>query len=223
MNILLSDVYKSYREADKDHPILSGLSAVFDPGRFYVILGKSGSGKSTLLNLISGVDTPDKGSVHIGGRHLSQMTDTQRTVFRRRHIGFIFQFFNLIPTLSVLENVTLVSELDGKTPSQAREHAAAALQHVGLDHRMESDPDRLSGGEQQRVAIARALANRPEVILADEPTGNLDETNSRTILEVLASLVKDAGSTLIMATHSREAVNWADSVLTIENLKLTQT
>jgi putative ABC transport system ATP-binding protein len=217
MEITLTDIDKSYEEVGRRHTILGGVNARFASKQFTVILGKSGTGKSTLLNLIGGIDTPDQGAVQLGNTVLNQMTDHQRTLFRRQKIGFIFQFFNLIPTLTVMENVTLVSELDGRRPDEARESAITVLDRVGLGDRSEAMPDKLSGGEQQRVAIARALSNDPEIILADEPTGNLDEDTGRSILMLLEDLVKAHGKTLIMATHSGEAASRAKKVFKIKN------
>ncbi|MCH9670674.1 MAG: ABC transporter ATP-binding protein, partial [Gammaproteobacteria bacterium] len=162
-------------------------------------------GKSTALNLIAGIDLPDRGEVRVDGEVINRLSDKERTLLRRRLIGVVFQSFNLIPTLSVVDNVCLPCELAGMTHRRARERASHWLDAVGLATRGHSAPEDLSGGEQQRVAVARALANEPRIILADEPTGNLDERTGRQVLEVLQRLVSDGQRTLIMATHSQEA------------------
>jgi putative ABC transport system ATP-binding protein len=193
---------------------------VFPSGRVSVIMGKSGVGKSSLLNLISGIDLPDAGDITIGENKISQMNDTQRTIFRRKHIGFVYQFFNLIPVLTVLENVTLVAELDGVKPNISRVKAVRLLEKVGLADRCSHYPDRLSGGEQQRVAIVRSLVNDPDIILADEPTGNLDQETGGVILEMITSLAREKGKTLIMVTHSPEAIAYADKVYKVADRRL---
>jgi len=201
-------------------PVLQSADARIARGEFVAILGKSGSGKSTLLNLISGIDLTDDGTVWIDGRNLTSMSERERTLFRRRHIGFVFQFFNLIPTLTVLENVTLPLELGGTSRTEAEKRAEPLLSAVGLPDRLGAFPDRLSGGEQQRVAIARALVHDPLLVLADEPTGNLDEATGRQVLALLDDLTRQAGKNLIVVTHSREAASYADRVLLLREGKL---
>src|SRR5215468_10628292 len=164
-------------------------------------MGRSGSGKSTLLNLISGIDRADSGSIHVDDLEVTGLGEPERTLFRRAHIGFVYQFFNLIPTLDVAENVRLVLELNGLRGTAARERTRAVLAQVGLADRAASAVEALSGGEQQRVAIARALVHRPALLLADEPTGNLDEQSAREVLPVLWSLTRAQGSTLVLVTH----------------------
>ncbi len=217
MRIELREVSKSYLEGGKKHNIFSDLTVKFTSGCFSVLLGKSGSGKSTLLNLIGGIDIPDSGNVYVGNENLSQMSDYNRTLFRRRKLGFIFQFFNLIPTLTVMENTLLIRELDGPVDKEQRDIARQILVEVGLEERMNAMPDNLSGGEQQRVAIARALAYDPPIILADEPTGNLDHETGRSVLEMMARLIREKGKTLIIATHSEEAIAFADDIYRIES------
>ncbi len=211
---------KSYQEGDRTRVVLQNVDARFVQGEFVAILGRSGSGKSTLLNLISGIDRADSGRIWLGGQELSALNDHQRTLFRRRHIGFVFQFFNLIPTLTVWENVTLPLELNGARPAEIRPRGEALLEAVGLLDRRQTFPDRLSGGEQQRVALARALVHDPLLVLADEPTGNLDEVTGKLILDLLDRLTRQAGKNLIMVTHSADAASHADRVLSLKDGKL---
>jgi putative ABC transport system ATP-binding protein len=211
---------KRYAEAGKSRLILDDVDLDVDEGEFFVLLGKSGSGKSTLLNLISGIDLADAGDIEIDGRVVTIMSDHELTLFRRDHIGIVFQFFNLIPTLTILENITLPAELRGGNSRLAASRALELLRRVGLENRADAYPDKLSGGEQQRVAIARALATDPAIVLADEPTGNLDEETGERILELLLELTRDAGKTLIMATHNPEIVPLADRVCRIHEGKL---
>jgi putative ABC transport system ATP-binding protein len=220
--LCLRGVSKSYQEGDQRRPVLVAADAVIHRGELVVLLGKSGSGKSTLLNLASGIDLPDAGQIEIGGTDLTRLTEEERTLFRRRHIGFIFQFFNLIPTLTVEENLLLPLELEGRCGPQERRSALALLAEVELGDRAGSFPDRLSGGEQQRVAVARALAHDPLLVLADEPTGNLDLETGLVVLDLLDRLTRRAGKTMIMVTHSRDVVGWADRLLTIEDGKLVE-
>ena len=221
--IQLENLSKGYQEAGQTRQILDSLNLEFGTGKFVCLVGKSGSGKSTLLNLISGIDAPTQGHVTIDtgeeSVRLTALGEHERTLFRRRHIGIIFQFFNLIPTLTVLENVTLPLELAG-TRGNGRSEAEALLTRVGLADRLGTYPDRLSGGEQQRVAIARALVHNPLLILADEPTGNLDEETGDSVLRLLLELTRDLGKTLIMATHAPEVAAQADRVLHLLHGKL---
>ena len=213
-------VSRVYEEAGRSRVVLHELSLTIARGELVVLVGKSGSGKSTLLNLVSGIDLPSSGEVWIAGRALSRQTERERTLLRRRDIGFVFQFFNLVPTLTVLENLLLPLELNGRTGLPARTHAESLLAAVGLADRAASYPDRLSGGEQQRVAIARALVHDPMLILADEPTGNLDAETGRQILDLLDRLARQAGKTMIMVTHSAEVVGVADRVLRLREGRL---
>ncbi len=221
--IRLEGLTKVYSEGGQSRTVLDELSREFYAGEFVCLLGKSGSGKSTLLNLISGIDAPSAGHVHImeGGRPvaITGLSEHERTLFRRRHIGVVFQFFNLIPTLTVLENVTLPLELNDQRRN-VRQTAAALIERVGLSDRLDAYPDRLSGGEQQRVAIARALAHDPLLILADEPTGNLDDETGQRVLGLLLELTRASGKTLFMATHAPEAARLADRVLHLAHGKL---
>ena len=213
--IELNGIYKTYREGDARRKIFDGLDAKFDKGEFVCITGRSGTGKSTLLNLISGIDLPDKGEVHVDGEDITRLSDRERTLVRRRRIGFVFQFFNLIPTLNVEENLRLPLELNARKGSDWDRRVAQLLEQVGLSDRALSAPENLSGGEQQRIAIARALVHRPDLLLADEPTGNLDQDTGRVVLELLASMTRESGATLLMVTHSSEATAHADRVMRI--------
>jgi putative ABC transport system ATP-binding protein len=208
---------RSFREGGREHRVLAGAEAEFRSAEATAIIGRSGSGKSTLLNLISGIDRPDSGSVIVDGLDVTALAEPQLTLFRRRNIGFVYQFFNLVPTLNVEENVRLVLELNGVRGAEARERSAAILEQVGLGDRTHSAVDSLSGGEQQRVAIARALVHRPPVLLADEPTGNLDEATARQVLPVLLSLARQHGATLLMVTHDPGLARAADRRLELED------
>ena len=218
----LRAVSKSYREGGRSRLVLDRVDARIDKGELVVLLGRSGSGKSTFLNLLSGIDLPDSGEVLLDGASLARMDERGRTMFRRRHVGFVFQFFNLVPTLTVLENLLLPLELNGRLDAAGRRRAEDLLRQVGLADRGPSFPDRLSGGEQQRVAVARALVHEPELILADEPTGNLDVETGIMIIELLDSLSRQEGRTLIMATHSLEVLGVADRILSIESGRLLE-
>jgi putative ABC transport system ATP-binding protein len=218
----LRGLTKIYREGERERTVFRDLNATVRRGELVVLLGRSGSGKSTLLNLVAGIDLPTGGEVLVDGANLTRLTERERTLFRRRHIGFVFQFYNLIPTLTVLENLMLPLELNGRLSGQAGQGAKALLEQVGLADRAASFPDRLSGGEQQRVAIARALVHDPLLVLADEPTGNLDLETGRQVLDLLDSLTRQADKTLVMVTHSREVVGRADRILTIHGGRLTE-
>jgi putative ABC transport system ATP-binding protein len=201
---------KSYEEGSQKRVVLHDTDASFQQGEFIAILGKSGTGKSTLLNVLAGIDRADSGRIWLDGTELTAMSERDRTLFRRRNIGFIFQFFNLISTLTVIENITLPLELNDTRLGEARKRAEPLLDAVELRDRVDTFPDRLSGGEQQRVAIARALIHDPLLVLADEPTGNLDEATGQQVLALLDRLTRQAGKNLIMVTHSAEAASFAD-------------
>ena len=218
MDILLSNINKTYSGGNR--VIFETLDAVFRAGQISVILGKSGSGKSSLLNLMAGIDLPDSGSIRIGETEITKLHDTQRSIFRRKHVGFVFQSFNLIPVLTVMENITLVSQLDNRPRGECLDRAKSLLDTVGLLDRQNEFPDRLSGGEQQRVALARALVNQPEIILADEPTGNLDARTGAKMLNLITSQARRLGKTLIMVTHSRDAMDHADQVFRVQENQL---
>jgi len=216
--IKLENVSKGYSEGKVLHTILSGVNLNINKGEIVILYGKSGSGKSTLLNLLAGIDLPDEGSIFFEDVNITALSEKERTLFRRKRIGFIFQFFNLIPTLTVSENLKLPLELNSMPFKKADE----MLGEVGLLDRINAYPDVLSGGEQQRVAIARALIHNPDFILADEPTGNLDFDTSKQIIDLIDRIVKQQGKTMIMATHSKDVMGLADRVLTLKDGKFIE-
>jgi len=216
------DLSKSYYEGEVQRIVLQNAHAEFQPGEITAILGRSGSGKSTLLNLISGIDEPDSGQIWVDGQELSALSERERTFFRRAQIGFVFQFYNLIPTLTVGENVSLPLELNRVPRAQARQKAEELLHAVGLLERWDTFPEKLSGGEQQRVTLARALVHDPLLILADEPTGNLDEETGVQVMSLLARLTREQDRTLLMVTHSREAASHADRILRLSHGQLVE-
>jgi putative ABC transport system ATP-binding protein len=219
----LRGVTKAYREGDAERVVLRGVDATIRRGELCVLIGRSGSGKSTLLNLIGGIDVPTAGEIVVDGLPLARATEARRTLFRRHHVGFVFQFFNLIPTLTAEENLRLPLELNGRPRDAARARAGALLAEVGLADRGPAFPEQLSGGEQQRVAVARALIHEPLLVLADEPTGNLDLDTGRQVLDLLDRLTRRAGRTLVMATHSPEVVGLADRIFRLQDGRLVET
>ena len=202
--------------------VLQNAHAEFQSGEITAILGKSGSGKSTLLNLISGIDAPDSGQIWVNGQDLTALPERDRTLFRRSQIGFVFQFFNLIPTLTVGENVSLPLELNHLSRSESDKKARELLQAVGLLERWDTFPEKLSGGEQQRVALARALVHQPLLILADEPTGNLDEETGAQMMDLLARLTREQNGTLLIVTYNPEAAAYADRTLRLSHGQLVE-
>jgi putative ABC transport system ATP-binding protein len=200
--------------------VLTGARLSLHRGEFVVLLGRSGSGKSTLLNLISGIDLPTRGSVHVEGRDLSRLSERERTLLRRERIGFVFQAFNLLPTLTVEENVRLPLELTRRTGATADGRVRELLAQVGLGGRERSFPDRLSGGEQQRVAVARALAHAPPLLLADEPTGNLDEQTGRQVLDLLEGLIRRDNACALVVSHDPGIAARADRTFVMEGGRL---
>jgi putative ABC transport system ATP-binding protein len=206
-------VRKSFGEGEAAVEALKGVDMGVQPGEMLAIMGRSGSGKSTLLTLLGGVDTPTSGQVLLEGTDLATLRDDDRTLMRRRRIGFVFQAFNLLPILTAQENVALPLELDGIPSTQANERAVKTLELVGLASRRDHLPGKMSGGEQQRVAIARALAIEPAILLADEPTGNLDSANGKRITQVLRDLVDQHGQTIVMVTHDPAVADQADRVV----------
>ncbi len=213
--LTITNLSKVYTEGKNQLRVLAQTSLQILAGECVALLGRSGSGKSTLLNLIAGIDTPTAGTIQIGKLSLTELSEKERTLFRREHIGFIFQSFNLIPTLTVKENLTLPLELNQLCQSDKMASVFHLLEQLDLSDRLDSFPDRLSGGEQQRVAIARALIHQPALILADEPTGNLDETTSALVVALLEKMVRQAGHTMIVATHSESMASHADRVVSI--------
>jgi len=220
--IKIEHLSKHYNEGGTQRVVLTDVTLEIQRGDFIVLLGRSGSGKSTLLNLMSGIDTPSAGRVLFNGQDLTNMSEHERTLFRRHNVGFIFQLFNLIPTLTVQENIMLPLELTGRLKKGHRDHVQKLLTALKLADRANSFPDKLSGGEQQRVAILRALIHQPELLLADEPTGNLDSDSSRTVLNLLQKLVKKEGKTLVLVTHSQEIASMADKVYMVRDGKLVK-
>ena len=215
--IKVDNLTRIYQTGSNRQVVFDALSFEVEKGETVALLGASGSGKTTLLNLISGIDTPDAGQVLIDGVDVHALREPDRTLLRRRQIGFVFQFFNLIPTLTAGENVALPLELLGSDDRAARERADALLEQVGLGGLGMRYPETLSGGEQQRAAIARALVHQPAVLLADEPTGNLDEDTGRLIIDLLTSLARQQGTTLLLVTHSMQVAQAADRVLRLSH------
>jgi putative ABC transport system ATP-binding protein len=214
--ITIRNLGKRYAEGEAQRTIFTGLNLEIARGQFIALLGQSGCGKSTLLNLLAGIDQPDVGEICIAGQMITALSEVERTRFRRRQIGFVFQFFNLIPTLTVAENLLLPLELNGLATPEQCERALELLDNVGLGDRRDSFPERLSGGEQQRLAMVRAVVHRPLLLLADEPTGNLDAATGGRILDLLLNLHQQAGTTIVMVTHSREVAARADRVLLLD-------
>jgi len=221
-SVELVGLHKSYTEGDRLHTVLDDASATIRGGERVAILGPSGSGKSTLLNLISGTDLPDSGSVRVGDVDVTALSERDRTLFRRDHVGFVFQFFNLLPTLTVFENLLLPLELTGTRDAEGEARARGLLESVGLAARADTFPDRLSGGEQQRIALARALVHRPGLLLADEPTGNLDQDLADSVGELLEDLAASYGTTLVVVTHSRELAARMDRTLRVDHGRLVE-
>ncbi|MBX2860197.1 MAG: ABC transporter ATP-binding protein [Vampirovibrio sp.] len=219
--IALENVCKIYADGDRKVEALSDISLSVSPGEFVALMGPSGCGKSTLLNLIGAIDRPTSGKILIENTDTSILDDTGLTKLRQTKMGYVFQFFNLLTTLTVKENVALPLELAGQmTEEEMHIRVSNLLNQVGMDHRLDFYPANLSGGEMQRVAIARALVNKPDIILADEPTGNLDTENGQHVLELLQRLTQENGQTVLMATHSLEAAQYAHRTLTIRDGKL---
>ncbi len=217
MAIRARGLSRRFYEGEREHVVLDGVNLDIHRGETVALRGRSGSGKSTLLNLIGGIDAPDAGTVSVAGVSLTDLTERDRTLFRRKHIGFVYQAFNLVPTLSVADNVRLVLELNNVPAANASARIDELLDAVGLADRAGSFPDVLSGGEQQRVAIARALSHEPAVLLADEPTGNLDDTTADAVLALLGKLVRSDGRTLLIATHSMQVASSCDRVLELHS------
>ena len=216
MEILrVSDLKKTYGKGDTAVEALKGINLSVQKGEFIAIVGTSGSGKSTLLHMLGGLDRPTSGSVSIDGKDIFTLKDEELTIFRRRKIGFVFQSFNLVPVLSVYENIVLPIELDGNAPD--KEFVDQIIDTLGLTEKRNAYPNQLSGGQQQRVAIARALSSAPQVILADEPTGNLDSKTSQDVLGLLKVIGEKYSQTIIMITHNDEIAQLADRIIRIED------
>jgi putative ABC transport system ATP-binding protein len=213
----LVDVTKVYQQGRRTVQAVRGVSLSIAAGEFVSIMGPSGSGKSTLMHLLGALDTPTSGKAIFMGRDLASLSDKERSLLRRERIGFIFQFFNLLPTLTAAENVALPMLLGGKSRSAALRESILALEQVGLPHRSGHFPEEMSGGEMQRVAIARALVGEPEAILCDEPTGNLDSANSAEILKLLRGLPESGKRSVVMVTHDKHAAAYGDRLVTIRD------
>jgi len=218
--IRLEKLSKTYGSGSSAIPALHEVDLTIARGEFVALYGASGSGKSTLLNLISGIDRPSAGKIFFDEEEITTMTETRLTLLRRKSIGFVFQFFNLLPTLSILENVMLPAQLNAHSDREAKSRALALLSMMDLPPRYDDLPDQYSGGQQQRVAIARALINDPPLLLADEPTGNLDSDNGARIMKILAQLAHTEGKTVILATHSLEAARVSDRQLQVRDGKI---
>jgi putative ABC transport system ATP-binding protein len=220
--IVTRDVRKVFRRGEVEIEALRGVSTEVAPSEFVAIAGPSGSGKSTFMNILGCLDHPTKGTYHLAGRDVSTLTADERAEIRNREIGFVFQAFNLIPRMSALENVELPLFYSEISPAEQRGRAREMLASVGLEERAEHQPSQLSGGEQQRVAIARALVNRPRLLLADEPTGNLDTTRSHEIMEILARLNHEQGLTVVLVTHENEIARYARRMLVFRDGLVTE-
>ena len=223
MSIVLSarDIHKIYKTSSGDVPALNGISCDFEEGKFYAIIGRSGSGKSTLLHILGGLDRPTRGQVLIDRKDICSMNDEQMAIFRRRHMGFVFQQFNLLEEYNVRNNILMPLKLDGRRPDPR--FYADVIDTLGLKEKVNKFPSELSGGEQQRVAIARSVLAKPELIIADEPTGNLDKKTGEEVLELLTTCAAKFGQTLIIVTHDPEIARKADMILCIEDGQILST
>lgn len=219
--IKLENVRKIYDEAKIPVPALNGISLDIDAGEFTAIVGPSGSGKTTLLNIIGGLDRPSSGHVEVGGMDIDQLSDNQLIDFRKKHIGFVFQSYNLIPVLTALENVEFVMLLQKIPKAQRQTRARDLLKAVGLEDKLDKRPGALSGGQQQRVAVARALAPKPTFILADEPTANLDSVSAGNLLDIMARLNQEEGITFVFSTHDQRVIERARRVVTLVDGKIS--
>ena len=212
------DLKKIYGSGENEVHALDGVSISVEEGEFVAIVGTSGSGKSTLLNMLGGLDRPTSGSVVVRGKELMQMKDEQLTIFRRRNVGFVFQNYNLLPILNVYENIVYPIEIDGSKVD--KEFVRQIIHNLGLERKLKNMPNNLSGGQQQRVAIARALATKPAIILADEPTGNLDSKTSVDVILLMQSISREFNQTILMITHNEEIAQMADRIIRIEDGKV---
>ena len=221
IQVRIRNLSRSFQEGGREHSVLHELSVDFARGETVALRGRSGSGKSTLLNLISGIDAPDAGEVEVAGLNITTMSERDRTLYRREHIGFVYQAFNLVSTLTVSDNIRLVLQLNKVPETESGDRISYLLDAVDLSDRAGSYPDVLSGGEQQRVAIARALAHNPSLLLADEPTGNLDDKTAAGVLQLLDKLVRHSGGTMIIATHSAAVASRCDRIIELHDGVLT--
>jgi putative ABC transport system ATP-binding protein len=218
--IEIKDLHKVYDGNALPVYAINGIDLKIDSGEFTAIVGPSGSGKTTLLNIVGGLDDPTKGVVIIDGVKINELNSRQKTDFRMRNIGFVFQAYNLIPVFTARENVEFIMQLQGKTNTEMETRTTELLNAVGLGDRMDSRPNKLSGGQQQRVAVARALASKPKFILADEPTANLDSKSTENLLDIMEKLNLDENVTFVFSTHDQRVVNKAKRVITIEDGKV---
>jgi putative ABC transport system ATP-binding protein len=217
----ITNLYKSYRRGSQVIPVLEDITFDIAEGEFLALMGPSGSGKSTLLNLIAGIDKVDRGTIRVGGVDITALSETELAGWRAANVGFIFQFYNLMPVLTAYENVELPLLLTGLSRKERREHAELALRVVSLTDRMEHYPSQLSGGQQQRVAIARAIVTDPVILVADEPTGDLDRVSAEEVLQLMDRLVREFGKTIIMVTHDPRAAGKAHVIRHLEKGELT--
>lgn len=211
--VILQNVYKVYRMGETEITALKDVNLTVDRGEYVAVLGPSGSGKSTLLNIVGGLDHPTNGAAHIDGKNLKQLKDSELARFRAEKVGFVFQFFNLIPTFTVFENIMVPAEILGLKREEIRKRTEAVVRKVGLEERTNHFPHQLSGGEQQRVAIARAFINNPVLLLCDEPTGNLDTKTGAGIISLLREINKEQGTTLIVVTHDQQIAQDANHIV----------
>lgn len=220
--ISINNVSKIYRMGEVDIPVLNGITTDISKGEFVSIMGPSGSGKSTLLYLIGGLDTPTTGEIHINGQNIAVVKDKKLSIMRRRDIGFIFQFYNLIPNLDVEDNIMLPVLLDGKKKQNLRDELEEILELVGLTDRRKHTPRELSGGQQQRVAIARALINSPDILLADEPIGNLDSKTGEDIMNLLKKINREKSKTIVQVTHSKDSAKYGEKIIYVKDGRICE-
>jgi putative ABC transport system ATP-binding protein len=221
--VLISNLVKSYARGGEVVPVLVDITLDIAEGEFVALMGPSGSGKSTLLNLVAGIDKPDAGTLVVGGIDITQLDEGELAAWRAAHVGFIFQFYNLIPVLSAFENVELPLLLTRLSPAERREHVAAALAMVGLSDRSEHYPSELSGGQQQRVAVARAIISDPTLLVADEPTGDLDRKSAEDVLQLMGRLNRELGKTIVMVTHDPHSAQAASRIVHLDKGVLSGT
>lgn len=222
LTVELSDVVRQYRVGGHTVRALNGINLRLRGGQFVSVIGPSGAGKSTLLHLLGALDAPDTGSIRFGGEEIGGLDDAARSVFRHHQVGFVFQFFNLLPTLTLAENIALPLVLAGRAPADARAAARNAADRMGITPRLDAYPAQVSGGEMQRAAIARAIVHGPRVLIADEPTGNLDSANGQTVLHLLQTLNRDLGLTVVLATHAPDIAAGASRVVHMRDGRIAE-